>query len=203
MTALVQVAQAIVGVVLLALLWTVGAAAEVVLVLLLAWDVLALVHLTCWFHRAHRERFAGGSPARLPLARLRYVALLIASAAGLTSGLLVVVLDADEPAGPVGAVQTCAAVTAALAWVMLHAGYATHYAGLCHRHGGGLSFPDTVAPNHLDFGYFAFTIGATFATSDVEVRSRVLRHAVLWHSMLSFFYNAAVIGIAIGFLTGK
>ncbi|HEY6594740.1 MAG TPA: DUF1345 domain-containing protein [Asanoa sp.] len=47
------------------------------------------------------------------------------------------------------------------------------------------------------------TIGVSFATSDVEVRSRVLRWHVMVHSVLGFFYNAVVLAVAIGVVTGR
>lgn len=83
-------------------------------------------------------------------------------------------------------------------------GFADRYAHLYYElaPAPALAFPETERPNLLDFAYFSFTIGSSFAASDVEVRSRVLRYTVLTHSVVSFFYNAAILSIAIGVITG-
>lgn len=41
----------------------------------------------------------------------------------------------------------------------------------------------------------------SFAVSDVETHHRGIRVQVLVHSVLGFFYNAAVIGVAVGAVT--
>jgi uncharacterized membrane protein len=209
--AIVQFLLVVAGAVLLAILWIVGADAGVVLVVVLGWDCLAAVHLLRRFTLMWAGRFEDRAADRMPSTRtmrLRFAATLVASASGLSSGILVVDVDIiagtfDSEVGVLTALKICAAATVVLAWSLLHAGYATHYANLYLRHGRGMSFPGAQTPNDLDFGYFAYTVGTTFATSDVEIRSRPVRHAVLWHSVLSFFYNAAVLGIAISAFTGK
>ena len=53
-------------------------------------------------------------------------------------------------------------------------------------------------PNALRFPMnLSFTVGVTFATSDVEVVSRRMRWHVLVHAILSFVYNTAVIAIVV------
>jgi uncharacterized membrane protein len=64
-------------------------------------------------------------------------------------------------------------------------------------------FPDCPHPALVDFLYFSFTVGVSFAVSDVEVRSRALRWHVMVHSILSFFYNAIVLAVAINIITGR
>jgi hypothetical protein len=46
------------------------------------------------------------------------------------------------------------------------------------------------------------TIGASFAVSEVEVRSSRTRSLVLGQSVLSFFYDTAILGVAIGVVSG-
>ena len=58
-------------------------------------------------------------------------------------------------------------------------------------------------PTATDFLYFSFSVGTSFAVSDVNVASQAMRWHVMVHSVLSFFYNAVVLAAAIGFLTGK
>jgi uncharacterized membrane protein len=91
------------------------------------------------------------------------------------------------------------------AWGVLHTSYALHYAYLYYRSeesAGGLVFPGEQSPDQLDFAYFAFTIGTIFAVSDVDVTDRAIRRAVLGHQILSFFYNATILTLAINLVTG-
>ena len=91
------------------------------------------------------------------------------------------------------------------AWVILHSSYALHYAYQYYRSeesAGGLAFPSDESPDQLDFAYFAFTIGTSFAVSDVNVTSRAIRRAVLGHQILSFFYNTSVLALVINLVTG-
>jgi uncharacterized membrane protein len=90
-----------------------------------------------------------------------------------------------------------------LGWVLLHAGYARFYGALYRESGGGLQFPNTEVPSQIDLLYFAYTIGTTFAASDVNVTTPEMRWHVTVHSVLSFFYNAAVLALAIGIIIGK
>ncbi|GMA21198.1 DUF1345 domain-containing protein [Arsenicicoccus piscis] len=68
---------------------------------------------------------------------------------------------------------------------------------------GRPALPGHQHPRPVDFVYLAFTLGSSFATSDVEITSRRMRFRVLLHSVLSFFYNAAVVALAISVITGK
>jgi uncharacterized membrane protein len=53
----------------------------------------------------------------------------------------------------------------------------------------------------LDFAYFSFTVGTSFAASDVKVISGRSRRVVLGHTILSFAYNTVLIAIVINVLT--
>jgi uncharacterized membrane protein len=102
--------------------------------------------------------------------------------------------------GPVDTVENVLGVTAMLlSWLLFHAGWARLY----HVRGaGGLEFPAQQRPGRIEFLYFAFTIAVSFAVSDVAITRRDLRWQVTIHSVASFFYNAAVIALAIGTITG-
>ncbi len=85
-----------------------------------------------------------------------------------------------------------------MAWLVLHTSYALLYAYLYYRtNEEGLEFPGGDAPDKLDFTYFAFTVGTTFAVSDVSVVRRAFRRAVLGHTVLSFAYNTVIIALVI------
>jgi hypothetical protein len=94
-----------------------------------------------------------------------------------------------------------------VAWGVLHTSYALHYAYLYYRSEespGGLAFPgpSNVGPDQLDFAYFAFTVGTSFAVSDVDVTEPAVRRTVLGHQILSFFYNTSILALIINLVTG-
>ena len=85
------------------------------------------------------------------------------------------------------------------AWTLLHTSYALYYAHLYYRtqEPGGFEFPGEEEPDLLDFTYFAFTLGTSFAVSDVGITARRARRAVLFHGVLAFFYNMAILALVI------
>jgi uncharacterized membrane protein len=66
----------------------------------------------------------------------------------------------------------------------------------------GLVFPGEQSPKQRDFAYFAFTVGTSFAVSDVDVTDDAMRQAVLGHEVLSFFYNTSILATVITTATG-
>ena len=87
-----------------------------------------------------------------------------------------------------------------LSWMLLHSSFAGHYAKLYFSQDegneaplGGFIFPGCEAPAYEDFLYLSFTIGLTFAMSDVSVTKRSIRRVVLFHSMISFFFYSTVV----------
>ena len=96
--------------------------------------------------------------------------------------------------------------TILLSWLLIHLVFAVFYAHEFHSalggkegtsSGGGLKFPSDNAPDYLDFIYFSFVVGTTAQTSDVAVTSRAMRSVVVLHGILSFFFNTAVIALAV------
>ena len=124
-----------------------------------------------------------------------------------------------------------AVTAVALAWLLIHTVFTLRYAHIYHGEAadeyadetaaepannsvtvssgndddaseGGLDFcGDADCPEYLDFAYFAFTIGMTAQTSDIQVTSQRMRRNVLLHSLLSFAFNTAVVALSIGVLT--
>jgi uncharacterized membrane protein len=92
-----------------------------------------------------------------------------------------------------------------LSWLLIHTVFALYYAHEFHSeggkpsdaHGGGLKFPDDRTPDYTDFLYFSFVVGTTAQTSDVDVCSHAMRRVVMLHGILSFFFNTAVIALAV------
>lgn len=86
-------------------------------------------------------------------------------------------------------------------WLLLGALYTFHYAHLYYSapaHRLPLHFPeDLKSPSYVDFMYFAFTIAAAVQTSDVSVKGTAMRATVLAQTVLSFFFNLAILGMSI------
>ena len=94
---------------------------------------------------------------------------------------------------------------APLGWATLHTISAFHYANLHYvsvdedtpSHCAPLQFPETGRPGPWDFMYFSFVIGMTAQVSDVIVQTTRMRRAVLFHSVVSFFFNTVLIAMAV------
>jgi len=91
--------------------------------------------------------------------------------------------------------------TVAGSWCLVGVLFTIHYAVIFYRSPAArraLGFPDgETHPDYWDFLYFSFTIAVAAQTSDVTVLSRPMRKAVLAQSLLSFFFNAAILGLSI------
>lgn len=61
----------------------------------------------------------------------------------------------------------------------------------------GFTFPGSPAPTYLDFLYVSFTIGLTYAMSDVNVTNEIQRRMVLIHSVVSFFFYSTILGVVL------
>ena len=93
-------------------------------------------------------------------------------------------------------------------WSLVHTVFTLRYAHVYYdtpegddAH-GGLNFPDEQKPDYLDFAYFSFTVGMCFQVSDVSISSRRLRRLALVHSVISFGFNLAILGLSINMVSG-
>jgi uncharacterized membrane protein len=98
-----------------------------------------------------------------------------------------------------------AALTVASSWTLVPALFALHYADMFYADvpdDRPLHFPQTPAPVFWDFAYFSFTIAAACQTADVATNQVTIRKVVIAHTVLSFVFNAAVLGFAINVTAG-
>ena len=98
-----------------------------------------------------------------------------------------------------------AAVTLVDSWLLVPAMFTTHYADMyysCQKSERPLSFPETDMPVFWDFAYFSFTIAAACQTADVLTRAARIRQVVLIHEVISFVFNASILGFAINVTAG-
>lgn len=90
-----------------------------------------------------------------------------------------------------------------LSWGLLHWGYAQLYLQEYYRSPEPpMRFPQTPFPGIVEFVYFSFTLGTSFAASDVEIFTPRLRLRTVQQSIISFFFNGLIIVIALGIIAG-
>ncbi len=171
------------------------------------WVIPAVAYLTVAFFIVRRARRSPVSQP-VPIGRVRWRFLedprthvafsTMASLVGMTAGLFVVTaIDASDPDEAL-VVKAVSLLVVVLSWLLLHTGYSRFYSGmLATKDPGALVFPECPWPGPVEFAYFSFTVGVTFAVSDVEIVSRRMRWHVLIHSVLSFVFNSAVIAIVV------
>jgi uncharacterized membrane protein len=95
------------------------------------------------------------------------------------------------------AARGAASLGVALSWMLLQVGFANTYRYISLTDDSpAIRFPGPSAPSPMDFLYFSFTIGASFATSDAQISLPQVRRVATVHSVVGFFYNALVVAVA-------
>jgi uncharacterized membrane protein len=98
-----------------------------------------------------------------------------------------------------------AALTLVNSWILVPTMFATHYADMFYsakEEDRPLQFPGTPMPVFWDFAYFSFTIAAACQTADVSTKNAGVRKAVIAHTLVSFLFNASILGFAINVTAG-
>jgi uncharacterized membrane protein len=98
-----------------------------------------------------------------------------------------------------------AALTLIDSWLLVPTMFTTHYADMFYSVAADdrpLRFPDTPEPVFWDFAYFSFTIAAACQTADVSTQHADIRRVVLGHTLISFLFNASILGFAINVTAG-
>jgi hypothetical protein len=175
-------------------------------------NLLALVYLITGFFvvRLHRRRTTGPPPMLIAIPRwartvrrqFSFLLAAIASVTGIAAALDVLFHGGPDEQGT--SIKALGVTAVFCSWLLLHVGYAKFYRSLDAAAGSpGLRFPDNTDPMMLDYLYFAITLGVSFAVSDVDIMRRDTRWHVLVHGVVSFFYNSAVLAVAVGVVTRK
>jgi uncharacterized membrane protein len=180
--------------------------------ILTAWDVGIAVAIPLIYMRMKdlepghlRAKYAGEDPSApvilltVVVAALLSVVAIVALASGIKS------LPPSERA----AHGILAAVTIIASWLLVPTMFTLHYADYYYSAAVDrppLAFPKTREPVFWDFVYFSFTIAVACQTADVATHEPGIRRLVVIHSIISFLFNASIIGFAInvtaGFLQG-
>ena len=98
-----------------------------------------------------------------------------------------------------------AALTVVNSWALVPTVFSTLYAGMYYSAAESerpLQFPQTPQPVFWDFAYFSFTVAAACQTSDVLTTGHGVRKIVILQTVISFLFNAAILGFAINVTAG-
>jgi uncharacterized membrane protein len=142
-----------------------------------------------------RRRAAAEDPGRVVVFAL---SLLVSTISVLAATVLLGQVHRLAAGQEIRLVVGLGVLTVASGWVFMHTAFTLRYAHIFYSE-GGLEYTGG-APDDLDFAYFAFTIGMTFQTSDIQVSSKKMRRTVLVHAMLSFVFNTVIMALAINLL---
>jgi uncharacterized membrane protein len=98
-----------------------------------------------------------------------------------------------------------ATVTLIDSWLLVPTIFTTYYADMFYsaeQQHRPLRFPETDMPVFWDFAYFSFTIAAACQTADVLTTRGSIRKVVIAHELISFVFNASILGFAINVTAG-
>jgi uncharacterized membrane protein len=173
----------------------------------IAGDVAALVYLAFALHAmithsADKLRNRAAKEDDGAVVILVIVLVTIALSFGSIFGVL---SEAKQMSGAARAEHTAlAAATILLSWLVTQVVFTFHYAHEFYRPDergepmcSGLDFPKDGKPDYWDFFYFATSFGAASQTSDVAISGKALRRIATLHAIVSFFFNTAVLALAI------
>lgn len=177
---------------------------------LLAWCAIATVYLAgtvFWLNIDLRvndddHRFMRRTSRHPLVAVFSAIVTFSSSLVGLSAAVTVIVGPEDPDYFNL---YDLVAVWAMLAsWAMFHWGYSRIYYAAYHNRQAEkpLIFPGTEHPRLIDFVYFSFINGTSFAPSDVMVATTRMRWTVVWHSTFSFFFNALIIVLTMNTISG-
>jgi uncharacterized membrane protein len=183
--------------------------AHVMVNVLIGWDAAVWSYLVLiWVHMAMVDERGVREFARRDDENAGVVLAVICVAT--VASIAAIVLELASAKGTAGAStlwhSLLTGFTMIGAWFLIPTIFTMHYARLYYDAEApetALLFPDhTLEPNYWDFLYFSFTIAVASQTSDVVLRSRTIRRGALAQSILSFYFNVAVLGLCVNIAAG-
>jgi uncharacterized membrane protein len=175
---------------------------------LLAWDcgvILFLASIFLWMRGMSAEKILSRYMEEDPSGP---IILILVTAAALASVIATVELLATlrHVAQDVRVWHSVLATTTlVLSWLLVPTMFTMHYADMFYSAPTAdrpLSFPQTKMPVFWDFAYFSFTIAAANQTADVTTTTVSIRKVLIAHEIVSFIFNASIIGFAINITAG-
>ena len=177
--------------------------------LLVGWDCAIWIYLLLmWVEmaRAHHDEVRAVATREDPSARLVMFVICVATVASIVAIVVELATAKNLGLGHEFAHYALTGLTMIGAWFLIPTIFTRHYARLYYRspaENRALRFPDReLEPDYWDFLYFSFTLAVASQTADVALASRSARRAVLAQSILSFYINLAVLGLAINVAAG-
>ncbi|HEY2023123.1 DUF1345 domain-containing protein [Paraburkholderia sp.] len=176
---------------------------------LIGWDAAIWSYLLMiWVHMALADEMRVRESAMRDDENAGVVLFVICAAT--IASIAAIVLELASAKGTAGASTAwhylLTGLTLIGAWFLIPTIFTQHYARLYYDTGvqeTALLFPDhELQPNYWDFLYYSFTIAVASQTSDVVLRSREIRRATLAQSILSFYFNVAVLGLCVNIAAG-
>ena len=165
---------------------------------------VAAAALLIWVWRISWPRDAAGTKRLAEeegRTRLTDGVVLGAAVASLAAVVEALVRAGSDDATGVLTVMLCVVLVVA-SWAVVNTVFALKFAR--HYYGGGdggIKFESNEPPAYSDFAYMAFTIGMSFALSDVSVADREGRKLVLGHALMSYLFGTVVIAVAVNIVT--
>lgn len=171
------------------------------------WGLFALTYLIVGIvimYRISRDEIKEYAAAE-DGSRVLVLSVIMIAVAAIFGIVVLLVLDKDSSQIPTWAFLLLTIGNLLVTFMLVHMIYTFHYARLYFDDSGKkkpLDFPDEDEPDYWDFAYFAFVIGCTFQTSDVDICDRQIRRTVLAHSLLSFLINSFLVALTINIVAG-
>jgi uncharacterized membrane protein len=135
--------------------------------------------------------------------------VLLSAAAGFAAAVVILGKGAAVPQADRPIAIVCGVVAVMLGWFLIHSTFIFRYAHLYYYDSdndgsaqGGLDFPGTTEPDDYDFAYYSFVIGMTFQVSDVSITDPGVRSLTLFHALISFGYNTAILALGVNLVSG-
>jgi uncharacterized membrane protein len=176
--------------------------------LLLSWDLavtafLAAIYL--WTRNLTAEQIRSHCSEEDPSGRIILITVTTAALLSLVATVELVATLRHVEHGERFWHLSLAAVTLIDSWLLLPTMFTMHYADMFYNARAAdrpLAFPQTDTPLFWDFAYFSFTIAAACQTADVLTTRLSIRKVVIAHELISFAFNAFVLGFAINVTAG-
>lgn len=177
---------------------------------IIGWDVGALIYLTLAAHMMFGSTHEKMQARARVLDEGKFVILiLVVLAVFFTLGAIIAELaNVKGQPDTLRYSHICLAViTILISWFFTHTMFALHYAhnfysSHAKNQDGGLKFPDCDKPDYFDFLYFAFIIGTSGQTADVDINSKHMRRVSTIHCVLAFFFNTTLLALTINIASG-
>lgn len=169
--------------------------------LMIAWEVTAVAYLAAAWLLSRRMTLRGSTDSRTGIFRwLSWLMPLAASLAGVNAAVIALVgrnlvVDGADPGG----LRAVGVAGIVIAWGLLNTSFVNVYMALIDQAAPDrppFAVPGEPEPDYPEMIYFSFTVGTSFAASDVDVLTRPARRTVLVHSVVAFFFNAVVVASA-------